>query len=171
MDFTLAASLLWKVRLQNHGHDLWLPSNYNQVTPTALGLLMSSRTGMSESLLKEVARFNISVLLVEPGAFKTNLLFSMVKPATGHTPEYEEVEKVLQCFTDVRTQKGDPDKAAARIIEAVVGEGTGGALKGKALRLPLGEDCVQRMDAKIENLIADLRMSREIALSTDFDTD
>ena len=125
--------------------------------------------GMSESLSKEVAPFNISVLLVEPGSFKTNLLSALVKPAGGHTTEYKEVGKMLEAFTGVGSQQGDPQKAAARIFETVVGEGMGGILKGKVFRLPLGEDCVQRMEAKIRSLTSDLRLAKEVALSTKFD--
>ena len=63
---------------------------------------------------------------------------------------------------------GNPKKGAARTSEAVTGEGMAGGLKGKVLRLPLGLDCVYRMDKKLKSIKADLEKTREVANSTDF---
>lgn len=64
-------------------------------------------------------------------------------------------------------QQGDPEKAAARILDVVAGTGLGKNL-GHVLRLPLGDDCVKRFEAKIEALRADLERTREIAATTAF---
>jgi NAD(P)-dependent dehydrogenase (short-subunit alcohol dehydrogenase family) len=126
--------------------------------------------GLSESLAREVAEFGITVLIVEPGGFRTNFLRAFA-PNTKGLPEGDEetaVGKGMQMFRDYDgKQKGDPQKAAERIFEVVTGEGQAGHLKGKILRLPLGTDCLARLDAKIEHLKGDIDASREVASSTD----
>ncbi|KAI0114768.1 NAD(P)-binding protein [Daldinia grandis] len=126
--------------------------------------------GLSESLAREVADWGIDVLIVEPGAFRTNFLKALVANEKG-VPEHEKdmpVGKTMQRFHEVaETQRGDPDKLADRVFEVVTGEGEGGALKGKILRLPLGKDCLTRFDAKIAKLKSDVEASRAIAETTD----
>ncbi|KAI0845091.1 NAD(P)-binding protein [Daldinia vernicosa] len=126
--------------------------------------------GLSESLAREVAEWGIDVLIVEPGAFRTNFLKALVANEKG-LPEHEKdtpVGKAMQRFHEVAgTQRGDPDKLADRVFEVVTGEGEAGALKGKILRLPLGKDCLTRLDAKIAKLKSDVDASRAIAETTD----
>ena len=65
-------------------------------------------------------------------------------------------------------QSGDPAKAAARIVEAVSGRGLASHLKGQVLRMPLGEDCVERFELKIKSMGQDLEKGREVAGATSF---
>ncbi|GIJ86495.1 hypothetical protein Asppvi_005384 [Aspergillus pseudoviridinutans] len=127
--------------------------------------------GLSESLARELDPFNISVLLVEPGAFRTNFLAAAVKNETGLSETYRgtPVDAALSKFDSLQgTQRGDPLKGVARVFEVVTGEGQAGSLKGKILRLPLGSDCVERIEAKLKSLSHDLDATREAALSTDY---
>ncbi|KAL4890078.1 hypothetical protein BDV59DRAFT_195201 [Aspergillus ambiguus] len=127
--------------------------------------------GLSESLSRELEPFNISVLVVEPGAFRTNFLAAAIKNEAGLSQAYRgtPVDAVLGKFDSMQgTQRGDPLKGVARIFEVVTGEGSAGSLKGRILRLPLGSDCVERIEAKLESLSHDLDASREAALSTDY---
>ncbi|OGM46233.1 short chain oxidoreductase/dehydrogenase [Aspergillus bombycis] len=128
--------------------------------------------GLSESLSRELAPFNISVLVVEPGAFRTNFLSAVQRNESGLSEPYKggPVDTTLGIFESAQgKQKGDPEKAVARIFEVVTGEGAAGGLKGKVLRLPLGPDCVQRMQAKLDKASADLNAAREFALNTNYD--
>ncbi|OJJ45880.1 hypothetical protein ASPZODRAFT_17314 [Penicilliopsis zonata CBS 506.65] len=127
--------------------------------------------GFSEALAEDLASFNIRVLLVEPGAFRTNFLGAAQFPAAGLNPAYRDtiVDKGLQAFRDADgKQIGDPAKAAQRIFEVVDGSGMA---EGKAglLRLPLGKDCLTRARTKIDGLLRNLEEMEEIALSTDCD--
>lgn len=125
--------------------------------------------GLSESLARETAPFNIDVLIVEPGAFRTNFLSAIAFPENPRTEDYRAVKAVLEKFEAMAGQQaGDPKKAAARIFEAVSGQGLAGGLKGNVLRMPLGEDCVQRFELKIKNMRDDLKAVRTAALSTSF---
>lgn len=131
--------------------------------------MFSFTTGLSESLARETAPFNVNVLIVEPGAFRTNFLSAIAVPNKPHTEDYKTVKAVFDKFeTMAGQQKGDPTKAAARIYEAVSGQGMAGGLKGKVLRMPLGEDCMERFEVKIKNMSEDLKAVREAALSTNF---
>ena len=64
---------------------------------------------------------------------------------------------------------GDAAKCASRTVETVSGQGMAGHLNGTVLRLPLGSDCVERIEAKIKSLSNDLEALREAAKSVDHD--
>ncbi|KAL4862135.1 hypothetical protein BDV12DRAFT_207441 [Aspergillus spectabilis] len=128
--------------------------------------------GLSEALSKEVAPFGIDVLIVEPGAFRTNFLSAVQKPENPLSEPYKGgvVDAVLGKFEAAQgRQRGDPAKGVKRVYEVVTGTGEAGALKGKVLRLPLGPDSVERIETKTKKLQADIDAARSVALSTDFD--
>ena len=129
------------------------------------------QTGLSEVLALEISSYNITALLVEPGAFRTNFFAAFTTPESqAHQSEYPVVEQTLEKFKAASgNQPGDPAKAAARIVEVVTGEGIAGSLKGKVLRLPLGNDCVERYEDKLQSMNKDLEMAREVAGSTGFE--
>ena len=129
--------------------------------------------GLSESLSREVAQFGLSVLIVEPGAFKTNFLDAARKTDVGLSDPYRGgiVDTVLGKFDSLRgIQRGDPAKGVARVFEVVTGEGVAGDLKGRILRLPLGPDCVGRVEGKLKSVSGDLEAAREVAMGTDYET-
>lgn len=119
-------------------------------------------------MAKELAQYNIDVLLVEPGAFRTNFLSAFKTNSLAHLGEYETAKMTAKVFNSFQgKQRGDPCKAAQCIVEAVSGQGKAGGLKGKVLRLPLGPDCVARLEGKIRSLTTDLEETRAVAESTD----
>lgn len=125
--------------------------------------------GLSESLAREVTPLGIRVLLVEPGAFRTQFATAVVQPKNPMGDIYPAVKGVLDKFAVIHgTEIGDPSKGAARIVEAIDGVGMGGDLKGKVLRIPLGSDCITRWEKKIESEKADLATGRAVGYSTDF---
>lgn len=127
---------------------------------------------VSESLAAEVAAFDISVLIVEPGAFRTNFLAAYSAPAAPLPDHYEgetAVARAREYFaTGGGTQAGDPQKGVDRIYEALTGEGLAGKLKGKVARLVIGPDALRRMRKSNDKFLADLALGEEVALSTDF---
>ena len=126
--------------------------------------------GWTESLAREVAEHNIQVLLVEPGAFRTNFLGAYVGNSQKLLDQYQLVKETLDMLDRANgKQPGDPVKAARAIVEVVSGTGDAGHLKGKTLRLPLGEDCVARLEAKIKRLTDDLQTARTVAMATGVD--
>jgi NAD(P)-dependent dehydrogenase (short-subunit alcohol dehydrogenase family) len=132
-----------------------------------------SLEGMSDGLAKEVAEFGISVMLVEPGAFRTNFLHGNEFNERGLTEDWKgtTAETSLKRYETVAgKQAGDPSKAAEAIFQAVAGgEGQAGALKGNITRLILGKDAVKRVADKLERVKKDLDSCMDVATSTDFD--
>jgi NAD(P)-dependent dehydrogenase (short-subunit alcohol dehydrogenase family) len=131
-----------------------------------------SLEGMTDALAKEVEEFGISVLLVEPGAFRTNFLHGNAFNERGVTDEWKDTvaHKAVQRYETVAgKQAGDPEKAIEHIFEVITGEGKSGALKGKVSRLILGPDAVTRVSGKLEKLSHDLEACREIAMSTNIE--
>lgn len=135
-----------------------------------MGLTNTKCAGMSESLAKELTPFGIRVLVVEPGSLRTNFWSVYVEPAAGMNKDYAgtPLENVLQAFRSNKgTQPGDAIKCAQRILEVVDDTGMG-AGKGNLLRLPLGPDCYQRFQTKIDTLQENLLQTKDIAHSTSY---
>ncbi|PGH31684.1 hypothetical protein GX50_05524 [[Emmonsia] crescens] len=127
--------------------------------------------GMSESLAIDLAPFNIRLLVVEPGIFRTKFAASVLTPAAGLTKAYEgtPLHQIQQGFLSLDgKQPGDPAKGAARVIEVINGTGMGAGKTG-LLRLPLGPDCVQRAREKIASLQRNVDAMEEISMSTNVD--
>ena len=124
--------------------------------------------GFTESLAGEVKEHNIDVLLVEPGSYRTNFLGAYKTATPKQLDQYTKAKAVVDRFsTRQGKQPGDPEKGAARMLEAISGTGEAGHLKGKVLRVVLGPDCVGRFEAKVKSMQDDLDACREIAMSTD----
>ena len=116
--------------------------------------------GASEALAAEVAPFGIKVLIVEPGAFRTEL----VGDAMRHMPSIAAYDATVGGTRAMArnmhgTQQGDPRKAAAAIEEALDAAVT-------PLRLQLGADAVDAVRSHAETLLRDLAQWQDIALAT-----
>ncbi|KAI0179772.1 NAD(P)-binding protein [Hypoxylon sp. FL1284] len=133
---------------------------------------------VSDALAAEVAPFGLAVLVVEPGAFRTNFFGAYAPPEVPVDPDYEGTPfaAARDAFVAAReatyagsaAQPGDPAKGVDRIFEAVTGEGLAGNLKGKVARLVLGPDAYERIQKSNERLLADLALGKEVAHSTNF---
>lgn len=99
--------------------------------------------GMSEALALELAPSGIAVIIVQPGAFRTNVLGAMVE-ARKVLPQYEQTVGPSRRYSREAdgNQLGDPALGAALIISAV-------NLSDPPLRLPLGADACKRISAKL----------------------
>jgi NAD(P)-dependent dehydrogenase (short-subunit alcohol dehydrogenase family) len=120
--------------------------------------------GISEALAGEVAPLGIKVTVVEPGFFRTDFLdeTSLVRTAQ-HIDDYSEsVGRTRAHAADVNHgQRGDPRKLASAFIALV-------NAKNPPLRLPLGSDTVERIEAKNAFVARELAEWRTLATSTDF---
>jgi NAD(P)-dependent dehydrogenase (short-subunit alcohol dehydrogenase family) len=120
---------------------------------------------LSEGLADEVAAFGIKVLIVEPGAFRTNLFGKNAAYFSEEMPVY--AEKVGATRQMVQggdgSQPGDPAKAAAAIRLALDAEKT-------PLRLALGGDAVDFLTAHLDSVRAELTEWEKVSRATDFDT-
>ncbi len=120
--------------------------------------------GISEALAGEVAPLGIKVTVVEPGFFRTDFLDeSSLARTAQHIDDYREsVGKTRSHAEDVNHgQRGDPRKLASAFIALA-------NAKNPPLRLPLGSDTVERIEAKNAFVARELGEWREVATSTDF---
>ena len=105
--------------------------------------------------------------MVEPGAFRTNFLGAFKSNSKDHLEQYSAAKTAMNIFETFQgRQRGDPVKAADRIVELASGQGMAGHLKGRVLRLPLGPDCIGRFETKIKTISQDLEKVREVGMST-----
>ena len=115
--------------------------------------------GMSEALGAEIAALGIHVLIVEPGAFRTDMRKRSLATSEHRIAAYPDYGG------DIRqrhgTQMGDPRLAATAIIAAVTAP-------DPPLRLVLGADAVEKVRDKLDRAIADLTAWEATSIATAF---
>ena len=123
--------------------------------------------GLSEALAGELAPFNIRVLLVEPGAMRTNF----VDPASREVPQIPEgykgtmADMVLTSLVAMHgNQNIDPVKAA----QAIVKEVSEPTHNPPFLRLPLGTESLEGMKLRAEGLRQIADAYTDVAKGVDF---
>jgi NAD(P)-dependent dehydrogenase (short-subunit alcohol dehydrogenase family) len=117
--------------------------------------------GFSEVLAGEMAPFGVHVTIIEPGGFRTDFAGASTKINEGN-PAYAETvgtTAAMQRQYD-GNQPGDPEKAAAAIIEVTQTD-------KPPLRLVLGSDAYARAERTDEGRLAELRAWRPTSVSTD----
>jgi NAD(P)-dependent dehydrogenase (short-subunit alcohol dehydrogenase family) len=118
--------------------------------------------GFSEVLASETAPFGITVIIVEPGAFRTDWQGSSMRlPPVG--PDYADTVGAVNRFrreNDGR-QPGDPARAARIIIDAVGAE-------APPRRLLLGSDAVAAAEQAGQARAAETAAWAEVGRSADF---
>ncbi|KAI0703436.1 hypothetical protein BC835DRAFT_1410717 [Cytidiella melzeri] len=124
------------------------------------GLYGSSKAALrviGETLAVEVAPFNIRVLIVEPGAFRTEKIFSQRLYDGNELADYDKQRAIaLEKFSKIdKFLLGDPVKAMHVLADVVRGEGRA---KGKPwpLYLPLGkeaEDAIRDKTKLLDNVL------------------
>lgn len=138
--------------------------------------------GVSESLAGELAPLGIRVILVEPGAFRTEFLSpGNLKMAGGDNKNWAEDYRgdnpanlvVGKMRAAAGKQPGDPEKAAHRMLEVIWGTRFGEPLKkkgtnGKVLRVLMGSDSLDRLQTAVDARWETLRDLEALAKSCDY---
>lgn len=165
----LARALLPQMRERGSGSIVNISSLGGQLSFAGFSAYSATKAALeqlSEALADEVAPFGIKVLIVEPGAFRTNLFGKGAAHFSTENPAY--TEKVGATRQMVRgsdgSQPGDPAKAAAAIRLALDAEKT-------PLRLALGGDAVDVLTAHLDSVRAELTEWEDVSRSTNFDTE
>ncbi|MFK0164793.1 oxidoreductase [Rhizobium sp. NPDC090279] len=118
---------------------------------------------LSESLSHEVAPLGIKVLIVEPGAFRTDWAGRSMVESPIVIDDYTETAGKRRAATRAASgsQPGDPAKAASAIIEAV-------SSKEPPLRLLLGASALRVAYGRLDSLKANFDAWRDVTTSVDF---
>lgn len=161
---TLRATLP-TLRAQRSGHVLNIGSVAGFATAPAVGLYGASKFALeavSEALHGELAPLGVRVTIVELGGHRTDFLSGLsmqVEPASiaDYAAAAGPVREALAGY-DGR-QPGDPVKAAKAIVD--ITEAT-----EPPLRLQLGADAIERIEAKLDLVRRELHQWRHVALST-----
>ncbi|KAH7912899.1 hypothetical protein BJ138DRAFT_1134454 [Hygrophoropsis aurantiaca] len=112
---------------------------------------------LTESLSLELSPYHIRVLLVEPGAFRTENIYGYKFHDDNPIPENDQLRAKGQViFNSVAgTQPGDPNKAVKVIVDVVRGEGVA-AGREWPLYLVLGNDAERDIRLKIGKMLKHL---------------
>jgi len=159
-------AVLPHLRAQGSGTVVQISSMGGQLSPPGYGAYCATKfalEGLSEALAAEVEPFGVRVLIVEPGAFRTEF-------GGGRMHRSRTIDAYAASTGGTRaavenmdgTQPGDPAKAAAAIVRAV---GSADA----PLRLALGADAVEAIRAHHEAVAADLAAWEEVSRATALD--
>ncbi|WP_343615750.1 SDR family NAD(P)-dependent oxidoreductase [Novosphingobium sp.] len=156
------------MRAQGRGHIVNFSSVGGFAGSVGFGLYNAAKfavEGLSEALALELAPFGIGVTIVEPGYFRTEFLSAdSAVQAVATIDAYAQSAGVTRSNVSARNglQAGDPAKGVRAIIAAV-------EAPEPPLRLPLGADCIARMESKIAQVQADIAAWRDTAIATAFD--
>ena len=118
---------------------------------------------MSNGLCKEVGPLGIKVMVVEPGAFRTDFAGRSLTQAEHAIADYAGTAGMRRIEHDNThgTQPGDPDKGAELILDAVSAENT-------PFRLLLGSDAAALADRVYAARIQEIDDWRARICGTDF---
>lgn len=156
-------AVLPQLRAQKSGAIVNISSLGGQLSFAGFSAYSASKfavEGMSEALAQEVAPFGIKVLIVEPGAFRTDFAGGALK----HMPVIEAYQSIVGGTRDFAsgmhgTQEGDPAKAARAIETALAAQDT-------PLRLQLGADAVTSVRAHAEHMLTEMARWESVARDT-----
>jgi len=160
-------ALLPQLRKQRSGQIMNLSSVGGYHSGPAFGIYCSTKfavEGITEALHAELAPLGIAVTVVEPGYFRTEFLEakSVVETETVIADYAETAGKVRAFAKSVSLQQpGDPVRLAKALVDLANAE-------NPPLRLPLGSDCVEAIEAKNSFVAQELEAWRAVSLSTDF---
>ncbi|MGC4746536.1 oxidoreductase [Micromonospora sp. DT201] len=155
-------AVLPSMREQGSGTIVQMSSMGGQTSFHAFGAYHAGKfalEGLSQTLAGEVAPFGVRVVMVEPGAFRTQI--NSNKSEATVIDAYSGTAGAFRTYVNAMqgSEEGDPAKAAAAIVTAVESD-------NPPLRLALGGDAVDGLRAELESRLADLAAWEELSRST-----
>jgi NAD(P)-dependent dehydrogenase (short-subunit alcohol dehydrogenase family) len=162
----LIRAALPRLRAQGSGHIINITSIAGRAPMPGSSLYAAAKyalEGLSDSLAQEVAPMGIKVTAVAPGAFRTEFLSAdSIRKIPGETAEYSAVAASLNRLDAMAgTQLGDPDRAAAAIMQLVNDP-------SPPVHLLLGSDALSRARASLDKLIAEIDGWEAVTNRTDY---
>ncbi|MFG1933435.1 SDR family NAD(P)-dependent oxidoreductase [Mycobacterium sp. NPDC048908] len=164
---SVTRAVLPGMRARGNGWIVNVSSVAGLVSATGFGYYSATKfavEAITETLRDEVAAQGISVLAVEPGAFRTNAYAGFAnEPVAEPIPEYHDMlEQVRAAFVDMDgVQPGDPHRGARAVIAAM-------AQDPPPRRLILGNGGYDAVIDTLEHALADIRANETLSRSADF---
>jgi NAD(P)-dependent dehydrogenase (short-subunit alcohol dehydrogenase family) len=163
--FAIIRAALPELRRQGSGHILNITSIAGRAPAGSSGLYSATKSaleGLTQSLAQEIAPFGLKATAIAPGAFRTDFLSEhSIRRSLGGEQYAESVgTAVARLNAMAGSQIGDPDKAAAAILELVDAE-------NPPLHLLLGSDALRRAREKLDTVIDEIDRWETVTRSTD----
>jgi NAD(P)-dependent dehydrogenase (short-subunit alcohol dehydrogenase family) len=119
--------------------------------------------GMSDALRKELAPLGIRVVVVEPGAFRTDFAGRSLTQSKKVIADYQATAGQRRKDKDQTNgkQQGDPAKAASTLIQVYESEEV-------PFRLLLGSDAIDLIYKELETQRTELEAWEKLSVATDF---
>lgn len=156
------------MRQRRTGHVINFSSLGGYAASAGFGIYSSTKfavEGISEALYQELKPLGIRSTVVEPGYFRTTFLGDKsIVNAEAYLADYAETAGVVRdrVKTVDGNQPGDPEKLALAILKIVNSN-------NPPMRLPLGQDALQRIEKKHRDVEAEIALWRYLSESTGFD--
>jgi NAD(P)-dependent dehydrogenase (short-subunit alcohol dehydrogenase family) len=153
------------MRERRRGHIVNITSMGGTITMPGIAYYCGSKfalEGISDTLAKELKGFGIAVTAVAPGSFRTDWAGRSMVRSPRSIADYDSL------FDPVRSgrisksgkQLGDPDKAAAAILQLL-------DMPEPPEHLLLGSDALALVRAKLEAMLAEIARNEALTRSTD----
>lgn len=160
-------AVLPQMRARRSGTIVNLSSIGAKITPAGSGYYAAVKAaveGLTGSLRKEVEPLGITVMVVEPGGFRTDFSGRSLQQSVEAIGDYSETAGKRRKENDTThgTQPGDPAKAAAAVITAVESTDT-------PELLVLGSDAIDAHTAVLQAQLDSLEAWRPLGESTGVD--
>ncbi|ORV88693.1 SDR family NAD(P)-dependent oxidoreductase [Mycolicibacterium iranicum] len=164
---SVTRAVLPGMRARGSGWIVYVSSVAGLVAAPGFGYYSATKfavEAVTDALRDEVAGHGISVLAVEPGAFRTNAYTGFAdEPVAEPIPEYHDMLKeVRAAFVEMDgAQPGDPRRGARAVIAAM-------AQEPPPRRLVLGNGGYDAVVDALQQSLADIRANETLSRSADF---
>ncbi|MFC4943718.1 oxidoreductase [Pseudonocardia sp. GCM10023141] len=154
------------MRERRSGHIFTVTSMGGLTTFPGLAFYHGSKyalEGITETLAKEVAGFGVHVTAIEPGGFRTDWAGRSMVRAERSIADYDELFGPVRANREAGSgrQLGDPEKAAAAILQVI-------DAPQPPVHLLLGSDALRLVGRGREAVDEDFRTWDALSRSTDF---
>jgi len=162
----LTKQVLPGMRARGRGHIINMSSVGGLVGSPSSGYYNATKfavEGLSEALAKEVEPLGIRVTVIEPGPFRTDFSGRSLRQPCSPMPDYAATAgaRRAQIIGNYGKQPGDPVRAADAIIQVV-------RSSKPPLNLVLGKDGLDRVRAKLNQLMSSIDEWETVTVGADF---
>jgi NAD(P)-dependent dehydrogenase (short-subunit alcohol dehydrogenase family) len=152
-------------RQRRKGHIINITSMGGTITMPGIAYYCGSKfalEGISDTLSKELAPFNVFVTAVAPGSFRTNWAGSSMTRSPRSIADYDATfDPIRRKREEVSgKQLGDPQKAAQAMLQLIDSP-------NPPAHLLLGSDALGLVRSKLEQMLKDIEQWEALTRSTD----